>query len=137
MMTDDRKRNDPYLDERTAPFTGRVGDEMLDEIREAVAGAYEGGFTDGQEEPRPDGGDRKLVGRVEAILVVTCAPPRGNYSGPVKEIVSRYVTEDGAVADMVKYEIDKPRWVAEVEVFSLLRRWRNPEIARGMRSDSN
>lgn len=67
---------------------------------------------------------------VEAILVVTCAPPRGNYSGPVKEIVSRYVTEQGALDDLVKYEIDKPRWVAEVEVFTLRRRWRNPEVAR-------
>lgn len=67
---------------------------------------------------------------VEAILVVTCAPPRGNYGGPVKEIVSRYVTEDGAVADLVKYEMEKPRWIAEVEVFTLRRRWRNPEVAR-------
>lgn len=41
---------DPYLDSRTAPFRGRVGDEMLDEIRVAVNGAYADGFADGQEE---------------------------------------------------------------------------------------
>lgn len=45
---------DPYLDSRAAPFKGRVGDELLDEIRSVIDRAYADGFSDGVEE----GGDQ-------------------------------------------------------------------------------